>query len=85
MYDPATNSWSTKARPPFLGLDFGDAVSLEAKMYVIGFELMGTGEVGMATWVYSPLSNTWSQRTRHLRPSVSQAESLWTGVHASRP
>ncbi len=28
MYDPATNSWSTKARPPFLGLDFGDAVSL---------------------------------------------------------
>jgi hypothetical protein len=58
MYDPATNSWSTRARPPFLGLDFGDAISLQARMYVIGFQLMDTEVLQMATWVYSPLSNT---------------------------
>jgi N-acetylneuraminic acid mutarotase len=67
VYDPATNQWTTKAPPPPLGFYFGDAVAVGGKMYVIGLQALNPEETGSyvrnVTWVYSPGSNTWSERT----------------------
>jgi hypothetical protein len=65
MYDPATNQWTTKAKPP---TDvYGAAVSMAAKLYLIGERSdwpSGDGE-RWVNHVYDPGTDTWSSRTPH--------------------
>jgi N-acetylneuraminic acid mutarotase len=58
VYNPATNSWTSKAPIP-VKLHFASAVVLNGKLYVVG----GETEVGSeAAQVYDPASNTWSEK-----------------------
>ena len=60
VYDPATNTWSTKAAMP--SARFGAAGQvINGKLYVVG----GTNAAGVvlaATLVYDPATNQWSTK-----------------------
>jgi len=64
-YDPATNTWTTKANLPNSRDAFG-ITEVDGKIYVIG----GTGTASIATMVheYDPTTNAWSQKANMPTP-----------------
>jgi len=69
MYDPATNTWTTKASMPTPRFYFAIAV-FEKKIYVMGgqkgFNMAGSGEPILcpSTEVYDATTNTWEIKKR---------------------
>jgi N-acetylneuraminic acid mutarotase len=63
MYDPASNQWTTKTKPP--SDVYGAAVSMGAKLYLIGQNTSWVpGSVSdFGNYVYDPGTNTWSSKT----------------------
>jgi hypothetical protein len=61
MYDPATNTWTTKTSMPTPRSSFGVAI-VENKIYVIGGST-GDWEYTDANEVYDPATDTWETKT----------------------
>jgi N-acetylneuraminic acid mutarotase len=83
-YDPATNSWTIKARPPKARTG-GAAVALGAKLYLIGgFERQadGTYQQVRTVRVYNPATNSWSTRASlpQLRPGAAAGKVTLNGL-----
>ena len=57
-FDPATNTWTTKANVPFSWMAYKPAV-VNNKLYVMGGY---TGYTTSAVYVYDPLTNTWTAK-----------------------
>jgi N-acetylneuraminic acid mutarotase len=53
VYDPATDTWATKAQMPHLGEDFAANVVVDNKIYVIS----------TYTDVYDPVTDSWTTKT----------------------
>jgi N-acetylneuraminic acid mutarotase len=71
VYDPATNTWATKAPTPG-ELASAAAVAIDGKLYVIGGSVPNspTTSVVVATlWVYDPQTDTWDT-TRASMPTA---------------
>jgi len=61
-YDPATNSWITKANIPSVGKDFSIGVSINNKGYAgLGCNVDQTINQ-KDFWEYDPISNTWAAK-----------------------
>ena len=58
-YDPATNTWTTKASMP-TGRSSLAAAVLDNKVYVVGGGTTGTSAVLSTSEIYNPASNTWT-------------------------
>jgi N-acetylneuraminic acid mutarotase len=56
-YDPATDSWTTRATVPFL-IQGESAVALNGRLYLAG----GRSEFTLKMQVYDPGTNTWAQK-----------------------
>ena len=62
VYDPATDTWSTKA-PMLVKVDHVQAVATGGKIYVVGgLQSWPDGDVGNVQ-IYDPGTNTWSEGT----------------------
>jgi len=62
VYDPVTNSWTTKAPMPTARAQMGGAV-IDGKLYVIGGTTNGTAPGRLATLeVYDPSTNAWTTK-----------------------
>ena len=66
VYDPASDSWTTKTSMPHLGEDFAANVVVEDKIYVI------------STYndVYEPATDTWTTKTAIPEPVAHSANSV---------
>ncbi|MBM4400414.1 MAG: hypothetical protein FJ045_00510 [Crenarchaeota archaeon] len=88
VYDPATNSWTTKAPMPIPALGYASEV-VDGKIYVIGGarqfqEGLGTLTAIGSNQVYDVKNNTWSSRAS-LPVALSHAAACVTsGVTAPR-
>lgn len=60
-YDPASDSWTTKASLPFARLVMGSGV-IDGKIYVVGGLGLGNSFLDTVS-VYDPISNSWSNDT----------------------
>jgi N-acetylneuraminic acid mutarotase len=73
VYDPATNTWTTKAPMPTARVAMAGVV-LSGRLYVMG------GRVGTtyldAVQTYEPVTNTWSTRT----PMINRRAGLAGGA-----
>ena len=62
VYDPATNSWTTKAPMPTARAQMGGAV-INGKLYLVGGSTNGTVPGQLATLeVYDPYTNAWTTK-----------------------
>jgi N-acetylneuraminic acid mutarotase len=60
MYDPATDTWTTKASMPMPTADM-EANVVDGKIYVIsGLADIAKPTLSSSNWVYDPSSNSWS-------------------------
>src|ERR1051325_2687017 len=65
VYDPATDTWSTKAAMPTARVAMASAV-VGGKLYAMGGR---SGTIYLdAVESYDPLSNAWSRRTAMISP-----------------
>jgi N-acetylneuraminic acid mutarotase len=62
VYDPATNSWSTRASMP-VAMQHGGGAVVNGKLYVLGGEAEGS-PVWNNVHVYDPATNSWSVATQ---------------------
>ncbi|MDP2990444.1 MAG: kelch repeat-containing protein, partial [Kiritimatiellota bacterium] len=60
VYDPATNTWATKASMPAAGSWFASGV-FNGKLYAIGGSIGGASS--NTVYVYDPLADTWTTET----------------------
>ena len=76
MYDPATDTWTTKAQMP-LPTAFMGANEVEGKIYVIsGMTDIAKPTLSGSNWVYDPLSNSWSTAASIPTPIFSYASAV---------
>lgn len=78
-YDPATDSWATKAEAP---VALSPLSMSAAGSRVFAMMLGGTGWAGSSIWEYSAVDNAWT-----VRPAVTETEQLgnfpnWVGLGA---
>jgi N-acetylneuraminic acid mutarotase len=80
VYDPATDSWSTKAPMPIAAAAYASAV-LDNKIYIIGGF---TGTKDSLNQIYDPETDTWSQGA--IPPSIIgyDVAGATTGVNAPK-
>jgi N-acetylneuraminic acid mutarotase len=62
VYNPATNSWTTKAPMPQPSGQVMASAVLNGKFYVAGGVERGTGDAQATLRVYDPVTNTWTTR-----------------------
>ena len=74
VYDPASNTWFTKASVPTAVTSYASAV-VDNKIYVITTNL---------TQIYDPESNSWSHGTAAPLPAILGTASATTGVNAPK-
>lgn len=75
VYNPTTNSWTSKAFCP-LKLTGQSAVALGGKLWVVG----GTTDFGLlATLVYDPATNTWTRKAYLPRTTTEGAAAMVGG------
>jgi hypothetical protein len=65
VYDPVTNSWSTKKDSPFEGLGF--------QVYVVNGKLFAIA--GCDLFLYDPVTDEWTKKTSIPRPDDVSADS----------
>ena len=73
-YDPATDSWTTKAPMPIAMSGYASAV-VDNKIYVFG---------GFSNQIYDSKTNTWSQGTSSPTNTAYGAAGATTGVNAAK-
>jgi len=78
VYDPATDSWTTKASMPTAASIYASAV-VDNEIYVIGGD--GAGKLNQ---IYDPEKDTWSQGTPLTSSTASAAAGATTGVNAPK-
>jgi hypothetical protein len=78
VYDPETDSWTTKASMPTAAGIYASAV-VNDEVYVIGGD--GAGELNQ---VYDPQTDTWSQRTPLKSSTATAVAGATTGVNAPK-
>ncbi|MDP6720767.1 MAG: hypothetical protein QGF59_19035, partial [Pirellulaceae bacterium] len=59
VYDPATDSWSTRAPLPIAVLDNYTTVAVGQNIYVMGGQSAGSGFLGV-TQIYNTVTDTWN-------------------------
>ncbi len=76
VYDMETDSWSTRAAPPFDNVGAPAATALNGKIYVLGgsYTWGSSGPLGITdVWEYDPSTDSWSAKT----PMVTGVALLW--------
>jgi len=84
VYDPSTDSWTTRAAMPnFEGLGFADIASaaVNNKVYVIGGEEWAITDLNQ---IYDPETDTWSSGTSMPTAVEGPAAGATTGVFAPK-
>ncbi len=79
VYDPETNSWTTKTPPPVNVSNYASAV-VDNKIYVIS----GSGEDDKLTLIYDPEADSWSYGAQIPTPVWGAAAGITTGVLAPK-
>jgi N-acetylneuraminic acid mutarotase len=76
MYEPATDTWTTKASMP-LPTAFMGANEVDGKIYVIsGMADIAKPTLSSSNWVYDPLRNSWSTVASIPTPIFSYASAV---------
>jgi N-acetylneuraminic acid mutarotase len=76
MYDPATDTWTTKASMPTPTADM-EANVVDDKIYVIsGLTDIAKPTLSSSNWVYDPSSNSWSAAASIPTPVFSYASAI---------
>lgn len=79
VYDPSTDSWTTKTPPPTKVSNYASAV-VDNKIYMIS----GSGESGNLTQIYDPEADSWSFGAQIPTPVWGAAAGATTGVWAPK-
>jgi N-acetylneuraminic acid mutarotase len=72
VYDPATNTWATKASLPSKQQGAAGGAQL-GKLYVAGGVDLTAGEMFATVRAYDPATNTWTAKAPMLTPRSSAA------------
>ena len=76
MYDPTTDTWTTKAPLPTATMNL-QANVVNGKIYVIsGMTNAETPSLSNATWVYDPINNSWSTAADIPNPVFAYASAV---------
>jgi len=82
VYDPVTDSWTTRTPNPLAAFDFASAV-VDNRIYVIGgFE--GSGSVSRRNQIYDPENDSWSSGASLSQNVVYGAAGATTGAMAPK-
>jgi N-acetylneuraminic acid mutarotase len=76
VYDPATNTWSTKTPMP-IGRFHGAGRVINGKLYVAGGSNATTYDLPVV--VYDPATNTWATKAKMITPRVDLALAVLSG------
>jgi N-acetylneuraminic acid mutarotase len=79
VYDPLTDSWSTKTRAP-IDISLYPSAVVDNKIYLIGAGL----DANIPTQIYEPETDTWSSGESVLTTSLAAAGGATTGVLAPK-
>ena len=79
VYDPETDTWTTKTPPPVNVSNYASAV-VDNKIYVIS----GSGEDDKLTLIYDPEADSWSYGAQIPTPVWGAAAGITTGVLAPK-
>ncbi len=78
VYDPVTNTWTTKAPMPTARLWFSTSL-VDGKIYAIGGALV-TKEMLSTVEVYDPETDVWTTKTPMPTPRMSHASAVIDGI-----
>jgi N-acetylneuraminic acid mutarotase len=78
VYDPVTNTWTTKAPMPTARLWFSASV-VDGKIFVIGGALV-TKEMLSTVEVYDPATDTWTTKTHMPTARMGHASAVIDGI-----
>jgi len=79
VYDPETDSWTTKTPPPVQPSNYASAV-FDNKIYIIS----GSGDNDTLTQIYDPETDSWSYRAQIPTPVWGAAAGATTGIMAPK-